>query len=270
MKNIKHNSETEVEVELFSDKEETRNMKKVFVKTVLALILFAIFTIICSRITLDNFNRKDVNSEITMGTQISDMTTTTVLTTTDVITTSPTTSNITSVTTTNTTTVTTTEVVETTTDEIILNPSPENNFEAANEENNNIREESPIPEVVIPPVTEVVFEEPTSETEEVIEEEQPIEEEIPSTENMTYLGNLRITGYVATGNPTASGPYPYVGGVAMSSSYGLPWGTKIYIEGLGTFELFDCGCDYGIVDVFRNSIPECYALIPYADVYVIN
>ena len=114
-------------------------------------------------------------------------------------------------------------------------------------------------------VEELVMSEETEE--EVIEEPQ---EEEPVEESMTYLGNLKITGYVATGNRTASGVYPYVGGVAMSSSYGFPWGTKIYIDGLGTFELFDCGCAYGVVDVFRSSEPECYALTSYRDVYVIN
>lgn len=115
-------------------------------------------------------------------------------------------------------------------------------------------------------VEELVMSEETEE--EVIEE--PQEEEPVEEESMTYLGNLKITGYVATGNRTASGVYPYVGGVAMSSSYGFPWGTKIYIDGLGTFELFDCGCAYGVVDVFRSSEPECYALTSYRDVYVIN
>jgi len=145
----------------------------------------------------------------------------------------------------------------------------------------------PVPIMVEPlPVEPPIFIEPTvvetetvtenveelvmsEETEEVVIEE-PQEEEPVEEESMTYLGNLKITGYVATGNPTASGVYPYVGGVAMSRSYGFPWGTKIYIDGLGTFELFDCGCAYGVVDVFRSSEAECYALTSYRDVYVIN
>ena len=146
----------------------------------------------------------------------------------------------------------------------------------------------PVPIMVEPlPVEPPIFIEPTvvetetvtenievlvmsEETEEEVVIEEPQEEEPVEESSMTYLGNLKITGYVATGNPTASGVYPYVGGVAMSSSYGFPWGTKIYIDGLGTFELFDCGCAYGVVDVFRSSEPECYALTSYRDVYVIN
>ena len=88
--------------------------------------------------------------------------------------------------------------------------------------------------------------------------------------NMTLLGNLYITGYVETGNPTASGVYPYVGGVAMSTSYGLPYGTTIYIEGLGYYTLFDTGCNYGVVDVFCNTVDECYNLTSWRNVYVVN
>ncbi|EKC81048.1 hypothetical protein LEA_00750, partial [human gut metagenome] len=88
--------------------------------------------------------------------------------------------------------------------------------------------------------------------------------------DMTLLGNLYITGYVETGNPTASGVYPYVGGVAMSTSYGLPYGTTIYIEGLGYYTLFDTGCNYGVVDVFCNTVDECYNLTSWRNVYVVN
>ena len=95
-------------------------------------------------------------------------------------------------------------------------------------------------------------------------------EAVSQQEGMTLIGNLRITGYVDTGNRTASGEYPYVGGVAMNRGYGLPYGTKIYIEGLGTYTLNDTGCRYGVVDVFCNTEAECYALTSYANVYVIN
>lgn len=93
---------------------------------------------------------------------------------------------------------------------------------------------------------------------------------IAETETKTYLGNLRITGYVATGNPTASGEIPYVGGVALNQSYGLAYGTKIYIEGFGEYIVNDTGCAYGVVDVFCNTVEECYALTSYADVYIMN
>lgn len=87
-------------------------------------------------------------------------------------------------------------------------------------------------------------------------------------ENMRLLGNLKITGYVATGNPTASGVMPYVGGVAMNKSYCLPYGTQIYIEGLGYYTINDTGCKYGVVDVFCSTLSECYNLTQYTNVYV--
>ena len=81
---------------------------------------------------------------------------------------------------------------------------------------------------------------------------------------------MKITGYVATGNRCASGCYPYVGGVAMARSYGLEFGTTIYIDGLGYYTLNDTGCPSGIVDVFCNSLEECYNLTSWRDVYIVN
>lgn len=105
---------------------------------------------------------------------------------------------------------------------------------------------------------------------ENFETEVITEPAIAETETKTYLGNLRITGYVATGNPTASGAMPYVGGVALNQSYGLAYGTRIYIDGFGEYIVNDTGCAYGVVDVFCNTVEECYALTSYADVYVVN
>ena len=113
------------------------------------------------------------------------------------------------------------------------------------------------------------YESDESDEEEYVEEEDNTYSESESG-NMTLLGNLYITGYVETGNPTASGVYPYVGGVAMSTSYGLPYGTTIYIEGLGYYTLFDTGCNYGVVDVFCNTVDECYNLTSWRNVYVVN
>ncbi len=87
---------------------------------------------------------------------------------------------------------------------------------------------------------------------------------------MRLLGTLRITGYTATGNPTASGVMPYVGGVAMSRDYGISYGSRIYIEGLGTYTVNDTGCAYGVVDVFCGTESECYQLTSNRKVYIIN
>lgn len=107
-------------------------------------------------------------------------------------------------------------------------------------------------------------------TEPIIIEEPAIIEEPTSSSDRTYLGSMRITGYVGTGNPTASGEMPYVGGVALSTAYNIPYGSRIYIDGLGEYVVNDTGCAYGVVDVFCNSVDECYALTSYADVYLLN
>lgn len=96
------------------------------------------------------------------------------------------------------------------------------------------------------------------------------EETFEENSEMTLLGEMRITGYVATGNPTASGDMPYVGGVALSRDYGIPFGSTVYIENLGYYTVNDIGCAYGVVDVFCNTVEECYALTPYSNVYLIN
>lgn len=119
---------------------------------------------------------------------------------------------------------------------------------------------------------------PTTDILPTVEEPQPIYEEIEEPEEQiyeettdrVYLGNMRITGYVATGNATASGEMPYVGGVALSTAYGIPYGTRIYIDGFGEYVVNDTGCAYGVVDVFCNTIDECYALTSYADVYLLG
>lgn len=127
-------------------------------------------------------------------------------------------------------------------------------------------------------VTMVQTTAPMLSTIPAVEEPQPVYEEIEEptdqiyeeTSDRVYLGNMRITGYVATGNATASGEMPYVGGVALSTSYGIPYGTRIYIDGFGEYVVNDTGCAYGVVDVFCNTIDECYALTSYADVYLLG
>lgn len=118
--------------------------------------------------------------------------------------------------------------------------------------------------------TAPIITEPIIIEEQAIIEEPVIIEEPTSSSDKTYLGSMRITGYVGTGNPTASGEMPYVGGVALSTAYNIPYGSRIYIDGLGEYVVNDTGCAYGVVDVFCNSVDECYALTSYADVYLLN
>lgn len=114
-------------------------------------------------------------------------------------------------------------------------------------------------------------------SEEVVTEESTtaVEEVVTEVENEVYLGNFRITGYVATGCKTASGTWPAAGRtIAMNKSQmdslGLKYGDQIRVDGLGTYTLEDCGCKSGRIDVFCNSVKECYALPSYLDAYLVN
>jgi hypothetical protein len=115
----------------------------------------------------------------------------------------------------------------------------------------------------------------TTSEEVTTDETTTVEEVVTETVNEVYLGNFRITGYVATGCKTASGTWPAAGRtIAMNKSQmnalGLEYGDQIRVDGLGTYTLEDCGCKSGRIDVFCNSVKECYALPSYLDAYLVN
>jgi 3D (Asp-Asp-Asp) domain-containing protein len=84
-----------------------------------------------------------------------------------------------------------------------------------------------------------------------------------------YLGTYRCTGYVATGSACASGVMPESGVTIASNS--LPMGTRVYIEGIGERVVQDTGgMDVGTLDIFCNSVDECYAITGNYDVYIIE
>ena len=257
----KKNKVTEEEIDVVG------SSKRIDVKAaIISAILTALMLIISFNVKAKT-NKTNVEIDIPPSvTTMENMTTTTSCTSTMVTTT--TSSNVT------TTTPVTTTIVETTTEEvtteeecIITTPV---NIQVVIDEP---VQEDPSPEPIIEtePVVELVEESSTEESiDPPIVEEEPVAVDETEPLEMEYIGNLYITGYVATGNPTASGVYPYVGGVAMSRSYGFDWGTTIYIDGLGCYTLFDTGCSYGVVDVFCDTIPECYALTSWRDVYIVK
>lgn len=92
---------------------------------------------------------------------------------------------------------------------------------------------------------------------------------------LTYLGKYRVTGYAdcahchSLNGETASGITAQVGRtIAMCDDF--PFGTRIYIEGLGEYVVEDRGVGRCVVDVYCNTHEECYALTGYYDVYIIN
>ena len=257
----KINKVTEQEIDVVGSSKHTVNIKAIISFVMMVTVFIIGFNF---RINKANYLEPEVE-EIVSVTTTENMSTT-MVTTTSIVTTTSTSC----VTTTPCTTVATTEEVTTTTEEECVITMPVNIQVVIDEP----VQEDPSPEPIIetePVVVDVVEESSTEESiDPPIVEEEPVAIEETEPASMTYIGNLYITGYVATGNPTASGPYPYVGGVAMSRSYGFEWGTTIYINGLGYYTLFDTGCSYGVVDVFCNTIPECYDLTSWRDVYVVN
>jgi len=88
----------------------------------------------------------------------------------------------------------------------------------------------------------------------------------PTTEpTMEYLGDWTISFYCNceaccgqwAGGATASGAMPSAWWTAATS--GLDFGTIVYVDGLGTFEIQDRGTDYGWLDVFVSDHGEALA-----------
>lgn len=67
---------------------------------------------------------------------------------------------------------------------------------------------------------------------EFLQDTSPLEE-------FEYAGEWHLTAYYATGNPTASGAWPEVNVTVAHNS--LPFGTELYIEGLGFWTVQDRG-----------------------------
>ena len=70
---------------------------------------------------------------------------------------------------------------------------------------------------------------------EFLSEDNPLDE-------MQCLGEWRVTAYYATGSPTASGAWPETNVTLAHNT--LPFGTVLYIEGLGTWTVQDRGPTY--------------------------
>lgn len=97
------------------------------------------------------------------------------------------------------------------------------------------------------------------------------------TSNMTYYGNIHITGYDPlcdhccgkSNGITASGnPATYYKTVACNS---LPFGTEIYIEGYGFFTVEDRGGKNLGIDIACENHKICATMTnPGANIYIVN
>lgn len=107
--------------------------------------------------------------------------------------------------------------------------------------------------------------------EDIIIEEEEKSAQIDEYEaSKVYIGTYRITAYEWTGNPCANGNYP-------SESYtvacnDLPFGTEVYIDGVGYRVVEDRGGggDYWM-DLYLGDVDACYEWgVQYRDVYVVG
>lgn len=70
---------------------------------------------------------------------------------------------------------------------------------------------------------------------------------------------MEATAYTHTGNPTATGIYPYKGVVAVDPKV-IPLGSKLYVEGYGYCEAQDTGgaIKGDRIDVFLDTKEQCF------------
>lgn len=119
------------------------------------------------------------------------------------------------------------------------------------------------------------------ETESVIEfftETEPQSfESVTDTHDDGYIGTMFITGYTAEegfpeGSETASGygvrPWYCAMNDGQRQSLGISYGDQIYVDGLGTYTVMDCGCDWGCVDIWLYTNAEAYEITGFRDVYL--
>lgn len=98
----------------------------------------------------------------------------------------------------------------------------------------------------------------------------------PELDEPQHLGKFYITGYTAEegfaeGSATASGIGCRPGICAMNNQQrkelGIKYGDSIFIEGLGIYQVQDCGCAYGVIDIWCYKNAEAYALTGFYEVY---
>lgn len=98
-------------------------------------------------------------------------------------------------------------------------------------------------------------------------EESATTEEV-ETPGLVYIGDYRVTAYEWTGNPCANGNYPSEGYTVACND--LPFGTEVYIDGVGWRVVEDRGGGgEGWMDLYLGDVSACYEWgVQYRSVYV--
>ena len=79
-------------------------------------------------------------------------------------------------------------------------------------------------------------------------------------DDMKYMGTWRVTAYAYTGSPCANGSYPTAGYTIAHNS--LPFGTEVYIEGVGFRTVEDRGPSWlgsEWCDIYMGDTGSCVA-----------
>ena len=117
-----------------------------------------------------------------------------------------------------------------------------------------------------------------SETQET-QDEQEIQAdqnlETPDEASRVYIGTFQVYGYDPfcyhcngkTDGITASGLKATFGQTVAMKGY--PFGTKLYIEGLGEYIVEDRGVGSGIIDVACKNHAACHTVTGKYDVYIV-
>lgn len=109
------------------------------------------------------------------------------------------------------------------------------------------------------------------EPEEMTDEEYRAEA-MRNEQGMIYMGTYQITAYEETGNPCANGNYPEIGYTAACNS--LPFGTTVYIDGIGYRTIEDRGAEWHPdqwIDVYMGYVWDCNQFgVQYLDVWVVE
>lgn len=97
-----------------------------------------------------------------------------------------------------------------------------------------------------------------------------------TTGSLVYIGTYRTTGYDIcysccgkVDGITASGTKATPGRTIAMKGY--PYGTRVYIEGVGYRTVEDTGgFSYNSIDILCNNHTECYAITGYRKVYLVK
>lgn len=109
---------------------------------------------------------------------------------------------------------------------------------------------------------------------EVVDSKEDVNETLylSSSPELTYLGQYEITAYEYTGSACANGNYPTPWYTVACNS--LPFGTELYIDGVGYVIVEDRGASWhsdNWLDLYIGDIDACYDWgRQYRDVYLVG